>query len=160
MDLAGAAYVTGLTRSTNFPTLQALKSDLSGGVDGFVVKLRPDGTALTYATYLGGHGYDDGLGIVADVAGRAYVTGSTASDDFPVRDATQPRHGGFGDAYVVVIEADGTAMPFATYLGGNGFDNGFGISVDGSARHTWPGLTRSRELAGGRAISSALARSI
>src|SRR3989454_9366094 len=79
-DAVGNAYVTGFTGSTNFPTTAGAFG--GGGVDAFVTKLSPTG-ALVYSTYLGGSGGDEGRGIAVDVAGNAYVTGSTGSTDFP-----------------------------------------------------------------------------
>jgi hypothetical protein len=63
----GSAYVTGFTRSTNFPTTPgAVQTTFRGGDDAFVAKLNATGTALLYSTYLGGSGVDLGLGIPVD----------------------------------------------------------------------------------------------
>ena len=59
MDAAGAAYVTGNTYSSDFPTTSgAFDTALSGSFDAFVTKLSADGTSLAYSTYLGGSGGD------------------------------------------------------------------------------------------------------
>lgn len=92
---AGAAYVTGSTNSTNFPTqnpVQALlglssTTTFCQGVpcaDAFVTQFNTGGTGLTYSTYLGGNGSDSGQAIALDTGGNAYVTGSTTSTNFPV----------------------------------------------------------------------------
>jgi hypothetical protein len=83
VDATGAAYVTGRTGSSNFPTAHPLKPMLSGFSDTFVAKLNAAGSALVYATYLGGSDQDEGRGIAVDAAGHAYVTGVTFSRDFP-----------------------------------------------------------------------------
>ncbi|MFY9556797.1 MAG: FG-GAP-like repeat-containing protein, partial [Blastocatellia bacterium] len=85
VDSAGNSYVTGFTGSTNFPTtpgvFQSLSSSFSN--DAFVTKL--DGSAgLVYSSYLGGTSSDQGAGIAVDTAARAYVTGQTQSNGFPV----------------------------------------------------------------------------
>jgi hypothetical protein len=145
VDAAGNAYVTGGTSFSNFPTTPgAFQTTLhSSGGNAFVAKLTPDGTALVYATYLGGSGTvvvgpggqitvgDTGLGIAIDAAGNAYVTGNTSSSDFPITsDAFQPTFGGgFGDAFVSKLNATGSALVYSTYLGGNDIDNGTGIAV-------------------------------
>jgi hypothetical protein len=49
----------------------------NGGGDAFVAKVNPSGTALVYAGFLGGSGYDFGQGIAVDASGSAYVTGWT-----------------------------------------------------------------------------------
>src|SRR5204863_73483 len=88
--------------------------------------------------YLGGGGDDLGLGIAADGAGNAYVTGETGSTDFPGASSStiQSSNGGGIDAFVAKINAGGTALAYSTYLGGSGEDVGQGIAVD-SAGHAY-----------------------
>ncbi len=88
VDSSGNAYVTGYTASTNFPTVNPLQSTLlCGGIDScwepFVAKLNAAGSALVYSTYLGGSNGGQAYGIAVDSSGNAYVTGYTASTDFP-----------------------------------------------------------------------------
>ena len=93
----GNAYVTGLTDSTNFPTTPgAFDSHANAGFDdAFVTKLNRTGSALVYSTYLGGSGDDYGAGIAVDAVGNAYVTGLTASLNFPTTPgAFQPANAG------------------------------------------------------------------
>ncbi|HEY2932105.1 MAG TPA: SBBP repeat-containing protein [Acidobacteriota bacterium] len=94
VDSSGNAYVTGSTRSTNFPAATPFQAANGGGMDAFVFKLNPTGSALVYSTYLGGSGGDSGNGITIDAAGNAYVTGFTDAVDFPVANAFQPRKSG------------------------------------------------------------------
>ena len=85
VDVSGNAYVTGVTRSNNFPTANPIQATYGGSLnDAFVTKLNAQGSALVYSTYLGGLGSDNGRGIAVDVNGNAYVTGFTSSFDFPV----------------------------------------------------------------------------
>src|SRR5262249_7374857 len=78
VDGAGNAYVTGYTRSTNFPTTGPMQASHGGGFyDAFVTKLNNTGSTRLYSTYLGGSGDDVGQGIAVDGAGNAYVTGNT-----------------------------------------------------------------------------------
>jgi hypothetical protein len=137
VDAFDYAYVTGQTNSTNFPTsLTAFQSAPggNGNNDAFVAKLNPQGTALTYSTYLGGSGQENGTAIAVDAHGNAYVTGGTSSNDFPITfDAFQPAYGGgFGDAFVTKVNADGSALDYSTFLGGSSNDGGTGIVIDGS----------------------------
>jgi hypothetical protein len=85
IDAAGNTYITGDTQSTDFPTVNALRTTKNGPAstsDGFAAKLNPAGTNFIYATYLGGADDDFALGVGADQAGNAYVTGRTKSPSF------------------------------------------------------------------------------
>jgi len=95
-----------------------------------VTKLNPGGSQLLYSTYLGGSGVDEGFGIAVDNQRDAYVMGVTGSGDFPTVNAVQPTFGGFSDAFVTKLNPGGSQLLYSTYLGGSGFDLGFGIAVD------------------------------
>jgi hypothetical protein len=137
VDDAGRAYVTGETDSSDFPTTPgSFDRTLGGSLDAFVTKLNPAGSALAYSTYLGGRlpefdlGEDFGSDIAIDVAGSAYVTGTTGSSDFPTTAGSFDRTlGGFGDAFVTKLNPAGSALAYSTYLGGSGGENGSGIAL-------------------------------
>ena len=130
VDSEGYAYVTGLTRSTNFPTNFPYMTDPGDGTaDAFVARLSPLGNALAYSTYLGGTGSDGGRDIAIDSATCAYVTGYTLSTNFPtvnpyMADALD------SDAFVAKLSAAGNTLVYSTYLGGNGEEGAYGIAVD------------------------------
>ncbi|MBV5274297.1 MAG: SBBP repeat-containing protein, partial [Lamprocystis purpurea] len=145
VDGAGNAYVTGFTRSTDFPTHQALQPHYGGGNDAFVAKLSADGATLVYATYLGGSDNDYGTGIAVDGAGTAYLTGGTWSSDFPTRQALQPDNDTSRDAFVAKLSADGTTLVYSTYLGGSLWDEGADIAVDGAGNAYLTGATESAD---------------
>ena len=130
MDQAGNAYITGHTGTGGggggggFPgTAGSLIQSTGGGYDdAFVAKLNAAGTALVYATYLGGSGSDEGRGIAVDQAGNAYVTGGTLTpgSGFPgtAGSLIQSTFGGGGrDAFVAKLNAAGTALVYSTYSG-------------------------------------------
>ena len=84
------AYVTGQTSSSNFPTVVATQANLGGGNDAFVSEINSTGSALAFSTYLGGSLDEDDGGdygaIAVDSAGaNIYVTGNTASTNFPTQ---------------------------------------------------------------------------
>ena len=114
--------MSGTTSSTDFPTVNAVQPTPKGGFDDiFVAKLTPDGTALVYATYLGGSDYET-LGRYRwsiPPALRTLVR-HTCSADFPTVHAFQPARKGDGwDAVVAKLSADGSRIIYSTYLGGS-----------------------------------------
>jgi hypothetical protein len=147
VDSAGNAYVVGQTFSTNFPTMNALQPSYGGGPDdAFVTKIDPSGSALVYSTYLGGSDFDAGYGIAVDGAGNAYVTGQTASTNFPTMNPLQPTYGGgSADAFVTKINPSGSAFVYSTYLGGSYDDEGWGIVVDSWGNAHIAGVTASTD---------------
>ncbi len=119
LDGEGNLYVTGVTQSPDFPVLNPVQSHLGGALDGFVTKINAAGSALVYSSYLGGSGEDVSYGI-AVASGSAYITGTTASYDFPAKDQQYPAMGGYSDAYVVKLDPTGTGYLFDTFLTTNG----------------------------------------
>lgn len=133
-DGSGNAYITGHTKSTNFPVANALQGShaADGGLeDAFVAKLGASGT-LAFSTYLGGAGADKGLAIDLDPAGNPYVAGSTESGNFPRAAAMDTSLGGTRDGFLAKLTPSGNALTFSTYLGGAGNDHIAGLSIDQS----------------------------
>jgi hypothetical protein len=141
LDAAGAVYVTGRTRSSNFPVKNAFQSAFGGDADGFVVKISPAGNEVVWSTFLGGASSDLSRAIAVDDAGRVAVAGWTRSGNFPVKNAVQsmmadPVVGNvapFFDGFIALIAADGASLLWSTYFGGLGHDRfrGIAISADG-----------------------------
>jgi hypothetical protein len=143
VDNAGNAYVTGITGSANFPTANPFQPTYGGSADAFVAALDPTGSTLLYSTYLGGSGTDVGYGIAVDGAGNAYVTGGTASTDFPTANPFQPTNQGGADAFVAALDPSGSTLLYSTYLGGSIDDVGNGIAVDNAGNAYVTGYTGS-----------------
>jgi hypothetical protein len=136
VDSSGNAYVTGSTSSsTDFPIKSALQTTYGGGsFDAFITKINPAGTGLSdliYSTYLGGSGSDAAAGIAVDKNASAYVTGQTASPNFPTTASPTQASlaGGSGvDAFVSEINPAGSQLIFSTYLGGTATEDGLGLA--------------------------------
>lgn len=147
VDAQGSAWVVGHTYSGNFPRVQALQAQRRGFVDVFVSRLSPDGSSLLFSTYLGGTSQDWGEGIGIDAAGDAWITGSTASADFPVA-GLPSSYGGSFDAFVAKIRPSGSQGPslaWSRFLGGADGDSALDLAVD-SAGHAWvTGVTGSTD---------------
>ena len=165
LDATGAAYVTGTTSSPDFPTTaNAFQRGNAGPLfnnsaervvgDAFVAKVSPSGGSLVFSTYLGGARDDAAYGIALGPDGSIYVTGQTASTNFPASpDAAQARMAGsggqntngddWGDAFLAILSADGTKITYGTYLGGSMDDTAQGVAVDASGRVYVTGCTMS-----------------
>jgi len=148
VDASGNAFVGGVTSSANFPaTMGAYAAAYAGNQDAFVAKLNPTGSALVYATFLGGS-YSDYLnGLALDAAGNCYVTGATQSIDFPTTPgAFKTTLGAFANksGFVTKLNATGTALVYSTFLSGtNGDDSALGIAVDSNGAAYVAGFAHS-----------------
>ena len=130
VDSAGSVYLAGYTDSTDFP-LATLKSLPAGSTHVFVAKFDPTGSNLVYADYIGGDSQDYGYALVLDSANDVYVTGSTASSNFPVVNYPyQGTYPGSFNGFLSKVSADGSSLLYSTYLGGNGSDQPASIAID------------------------------
>ena len=140
MDSAGESYIGGVTSCSDFPTKDPIDTEASWPTTAFVAKMNAAGSALIYSTYIGGSkpahagltSYSSGQAIAIDSEGAAYLTGSTAAGDFPVKNAYQTSFGGgWSDAFVTKLSSTGTLL-YSTYLGGSARDSAWSIAVDGA----------------------------
>jgi hypothetical protein len=142
----GSAYLTGETHSHEFPTTPgALDTTDDFSIDGWVTRIAPGGASLVYSTYLGGDStVDNPLGIAVDDQGSAYVTGRTGSGNFPATTgAFDTTLDDSSDVFVTKLDAGGSAVAWSTFLGGEDFDVGLGIEVDGAGAPHVTGATGS-----------------
>jgi hypothetical protein len=165
VDSSGSVYMTGTTKSRDFPLIQPLQSTLRGPSDAFVCKINPAGNGLVYSTYLGGDssfvdgtsGEDGGFGIAVDSTGAAYVAGTSASSDLfgpgvkrTQQTASSPTpyqsslHGP-SDAFVVKLAPDGLSLVYGTYLGGSRYEAALGVSLDSQLNACVVGITKSSD---------------
>jgi hypothetical protein len=132
VDDSGNAYVTGNMASAGFATAGAYNQAYTAGKngEGFVAKLNASGSSLIYATYLGGSDGDSGFGIAIDGVGNAYITGITRLDGWATDGAFDNTLNAKGNAFVAKLNASGSSLIYATYLGGS--DAGGAIALDAS----------------------------
>jgi hypothetical protein len=152
IDDLNNAYLLGETFSSSFPTTPgAFDTSHNGSLDVFVAKLNPAGSALAYSTFLGGSGGDEGGGLAVDRTGNAFLTGYTFSSNFPATPgAYDPTFNGgpygSGDAFVAKLNPSGSALVYATYLGGaDGNDRGGSIAVGATGSAWVTGSTSSSD---------------
>lgn len=158
VDSSGNAYVGGYTTSSDFPTQNPLQATLAGGLDGFVLKVNPAGSALLFSTFLGGAGTEYLQTLVLDSQNNICITGTTSSSDFPTASPFQPSNANPGnfDAFLTKMNSSGSSLLFSTYLGGTGNENGLVITLDPSDNTYIAGVTDSADLPVTDAIQPAL----
>jgi hypothetical protein len=142
----GETYVLGETLSTDFPTWSPFYGTNAGEKDLFVFKLPPSGLYAYWSSYLGGSLDEEAGGIAVDGDGNAYVTGETASSDFPTTAASQPAFaGGTKDIFVARLHFLAFWVDYATFLGGSEGDYAGDIAVDRVQRAHVLGHTASSD---------------
>ena len=133
IDPAGDAYVSGVTTSSNYPTTPGALQPVCTTSDAFVTKLNATGSALVYSTCLANA---SSTAIALTSSGNAWITGATSSQTFPVTpDAFQHfigvgPSGPVANAFLAELNATGSALLYATYLGGSGGDGGSDLALD------------------------------
>ncbi len=132
IDSSNAAYITGDTNSSNLPvTIGVFQPSAGGGQDAFVAKLSASGGAVSLMTYYGGGGSEHSAAIKISSSGGIFISGSTYSTDLPVLLGFQLQSGGGQDGFVARFNPAGSALVFATYIGGSGGTPGAQESVNG-----------------------------
>ncbi len=147
VDGSGDAYISGGADVATLPNTVGVGGAYHGGVDCFVAEFNSSGTSLIFARYLGGIGFDEGLGIALEPGCssncNSYVAGFTYSTDYPTTPgAFQTTFGGSDDAFVTKLNGTGS-IAYSTYLGGAGPDGAEAISVDSSGSAYVTGFTTS-----------------
>jgi len=142
LDDDGNAVVTGQTYSDDFPAVAGAYS-YNGGWDVFVLKLAADGGSLLYSTFVGGSSDDQGAALALDSEGNAVVAGSTVSRNFPTSGAYDSSHNGGLDVFVLKLAADGGALLYSTFVGGNRSDWGYALTLDVAGNAVVTGRTQS-----------------
>ncbi|MGD1806247.1 SBBP repeat-containing protein [Dapis sp. BLCC M126] len=142
VDNNGNAYITGETRSFDFPTANAVQNTIGGDADVFITEVNSDGSDLIFSTYYGGVDGDVGNGIAVNDVGNIYVAGNSGSQiiggdavvppvgEFPTFNALQDTFsGGESDGILIKINSD-RLVEYATYLGTADFDSIESIDID------------------------------
>ena len=147
LDGNGYIYVAGMSGASDFPTsASAYDPTYNGSYDVFVSKLDPDLTQLIASTFLGGSADEAAHALAIDGLGSVYVTGWTASSNFPTTEGAYnglPR--GNSDVFVSKLAPDLSSLLASTYLGGGKADSGKALAIDDSGNVYVAGFTVSNE---------------
>jgi len=132
----GAIYITGDAAFNDFPiTIDAADTVFEFPTEAFVAVLNINGM-LTYASYYGGSGRDEGHDIAVDSQGNIYITGLTTSKNssLPLKNPYLGAYGGIQDAFLAKIDpaVSGSAgLLYASYFGGGGAEAGLALALQG-----------------------------
>jgi gliding motility-associated-like protein len=132
LDGSSNVYVVGSTRSSDFPTSAgAYDASLGGSQDGCVLKMNSNLTSLVFSTYLGGSANDAAYGIKLS-GSNVYVTGGTASNDFPTTSGVinTSYKGGTVDGYISAFNSTATSLLYSTFMGTAAYDQSYMIETD------------------------------
>jgi Beta-propeller repeat len=150
-DAQGNVYVTGPTKSIDFPTTPGAYSRTFSSAEAdsneiFVVKISAEGSKLLAGTYIGGNGWDRSEGSAVDADGNVYLTGVTSSSNFPITPgAAQTILRGENDAFVLKLPPDLSQLLYSSYFGGSSKDYGRGAAVDSKGNFYLGGETNSAD---------------
>jgi uncharacterized protein (TIGR03437 family) len=153
--LAGNTFVTGTGASTNdFPTTPGAfqRSSGGGGQDCFIAKFDDTGRRLTFSTFLGGSSTDGCFALAIDRFSYAYLSGMTASPNFPLRQGSltgnipSPPVLPFFSTFLTRLNPDGADLSYSALLGGLTGDSEIdGIALDPNGRVYLTGYTKASD---------------
>lgn len=135
LDSLGHAFIMGMTYSSNFPTTKGSFQPGFGGVrDAFITKLNLQERSFIYSTYLGGNKEDTPRNLVVNKKGNAFIVGITLSDNFPTKNPQRKQISGRSDAFISMLNPEGSKLEYSFLFGGDGDDvfEGIAIGFDGS----------------------------
>ena len=138
----GTVFVGGVTMSEDFPGVTK-RFGSTRKPDGFVARFSPGHPDSLETILIGGTEMDHISGLAIDHSGNLFATGFTASADFPLKNASQPRFGGSIDAFLVKLRVSDWEMIFSTWLGGSKMDGAYSVALDSSGDPIVSGVTES-----------------
>ncbi len=143
VDQSGAAYIAGFTVGIGFPNLNPLweRNDEEG--DAFIFILSPTGSSLRLSSCFGAEGIENAYGVILDSEENVYLTGTSNSALFPLRNPFQAGWGGDEDLFIIKLTPEGRNIIYSSYLGGDEYERPYGIAVNSSGDVFISGCTYS-----------------
>jgi parallel beta-helix repeat protein len=144
LDCDDNIYITGQTKSTNFPIKNAIEDSQNGDYDAFLTKISSSGDELIYSTFIGGSAEDAAFSIALDGNNNSYICGRTYSTNFPLLNPYDNLNdGACYDAFITKVNSTGNGLIFSTYLGGSYDDISYDLVLDSDNNVIIGGLTSS-----------------
>ena len=147
LDSENNTYIVGYTYSSDFPTSPDCYDDSQNETDGFISKLKYDGTSIMYSTFIGGSDTDYIHSIALDAENNVYITGQTHSSDFPTTlGCYDDAYHTDSDVFVCKVSLDGNEeedMQYSTFIGGDEQESGHSIALDAENNSYVVGQTSS-----------------
>lgn len=131
LDSNGNVYISGWTRSTNYPTPNNPNNyQFAGETDVFVSKLNSDLTELLVSTYFGGSSSDVAYDLALDASNNVFITGESRSSNFPIVGGVDVTTDSYGDVFIAKLD-QALSLQSSTFLGSNQtIDTGYAIDTD------------------------------
>ncbi|MFW9963442.1 MAG: hypothetical protein ACFFCX_07755 [Candidatus Sifarchaeia archaeon] len=139
----GGFVLTGMTKSSGLPVVNAHQEEYGGGGDVFIVKLNPQ-FQVEFYTYFGGSGLEEPMALLVDPYQNIIIAGGTSSDDLTLLNPIQEQLNGSSDAFLAKFTQNGTLI-FSTYLGGSELDRIEDIILDFNGNYVIAGITESTD---------------
>ncbi len=144
IDAQGDAYLAVTTDSSGLATAGAAQTSYGAGAnDDLVYKVNSAGSAIDWATYIGGNGDDESEGIALDGHDNVFLAGFSSSTNFPTVNAIYGSKSGGYDGTLTEIAADGASFVYSTYIGGSSDDLLVGVAVDAEGDAYFGGYSES-----------------
>jgi len=143
VDQSGAAYIAGFTIGGGFPLINSFRVHNDEEGDAFISILSPTGSALLLSACFGTEGIETGLGVVLDSDENIYLTGTSNSALFPLRNPFQSEWGGDEDLFLIKLSPQGSNLIYSSYLGGDEYERPYGIAASSSGDILISGCTYS-----------------
>lgn len=132
LDNFGYPVINSSSRSSNFPTVNAIDNTLGGWQDAVVFKMDPNLSVMQWSTFIGGSNNEAGYALCIGKNNETYTTGGTRSSDFPATPGSYQSsyNGGKCDGYITKINPAGNAIIAATFFGTNDYDQSYFIQLN------------------------------
>jgi len=145
VDSSGCAFISGMTRSTDFTvTAGAFDTIVEGNSDGYIMKVSQDGKTALISTYFGGISGDGIYDLRMDDRGNIFVVGLTYSDDIPTTTGVISADPiGSADLYIAKFDSSLNSPLICTYFGSSEYEKPLYMSIDSVGRILVQGETQS-----------------